>query len=315
MNLLKKLILNRITLIGLTVFISVITIFVSLLWNTQLSFIINRVNVGKPVPLRAIIFAGIIMLASSCMTYVLSICSGWTCETLAHDLRMGYAKNFIDLPITEIENMNAGEQLSKLQNEINDVSGFLRANLFSIIDDLIRFIGSFSWLLWLNPKLTLLANAPAALLMWYTLYASKVIGQAALKSQLANANMAGFADTLITLFPIIRLFDANQLLKRQYDDALVEWKTTTLREEHRKAQLMSPSGLFSYIPLLILLLIGGKQIIQGTITIGTLYVFINLSGNVSGVMMNLPGRIAGFRRFAANMQRLEPSVLVENGGH
>jgi ABC-type bacteriocin/lantibiotic exporter with double-glycine peptidase domain len=315
MNLFKKLILNRISLIGLTVFISVITICVSLLWNAQLSFIINRVNLGKTVPLRTIIFAGIIMLASSGMAYVLGICSGWTCETLAHDLRMGYAKNLIDLPISEIENMNAGDQLSKLQNEINEVSGFLHSNLFSIIDDLIRFIGSFSWLLWLNPKLTLLANAPAALLMWYTLYASKVIGQAALKSQQANANMTGFADTLITLFPIIRLFDANQLLHRQYDDALVEWKTATLREERRKAQLMSPSGLFSYIPLLILLLIGGKQIIQGTLTIGTLYVFINLSGNVSGVMMNLPGRIAGFRRFVANMHRLEPSVLFENGGH
>lgn len=73
--------------------------------------------------------------------------------------------------------------------------------------------------------------------------------------------------------------------------------------------------LFSYIPLLILLLIGGNQIIQGTTTIGTLYIFINLSGNVSGVMMNMPNRIAGFRRFVANMQRLEPSVLIENGGH
>ncbi len=315
MNLFKKLILNRIILVGLTVLISVITILLSLLWNTQLSLIINRVNAGEPAPLQIIIFAGIIIVASSCMAYILSVCSAWTCETLAHDLRMWYAKSITGLPIREIENMNAGEQVSKLQNEINDVSGFLRTNLFSFIDDLIRFSGSFSLLLWLNPKLTLLSNAPAALLILYTLYASKVIGQATLKSQQANANMTGFADTLITLFPIIRLFDASQLLKGQYEEALAEWKTTTLCEEGRKARLMSPSGLFSYIPLLILLLIGGKQIIQGTTTIGVLYVFINLSGNVSGVMMNLPGRIAGFRRFAANMQGLESSVLIRKGGY
>jgi hypothetical protein len=42
---------------------------------------------------------------------------------------MGYAKHFATLPITEIENLNAGEQLSQLQNEMSDISSFLRANL------------------------------------------------------------------------------------------------------------------------------------------------------------------------------------------
>ncbi len=65
--------------------------------------------------------------------------------------------------------------------------------------------------------------------------------------------------------------------------------------------------------LLLLFLIGGTQVIQGTATIGTLYAFINLSGNVSGVMMNMPGRIAVFRRFTANMNRIEPYVSIDTG--
>lgn len=315
MRLLNSLIVNRISLIGLSVLVSVMNISVSLLWNAQISVIINKVNLSERVSKQTIFVAGILILASSIMAYILGICSAWTCETLAHDLRMGYAKNTISLPIREIENINAGDLLSKLQNEINDVSAFLRANLFSIVDDIIRFIASFSWLMWLNPKLTLLANTPALLLMCYTVYSSKIIGQAALESQQANTTMNGFAGTLITLFPVIRTFEAGHVLQKQYNDALDEWKAATLREEHKKAQLMSPAGLFSYIPLLILILVGGKQIIDGQLSIGNLYVFINLSGNVSGVMMNMPGRMAGFRRFLANMHRLEPSVQIEKGGH
>jgi ABC-type bacteriocin/lantibiotic exporter with double-glycine peptidase domain len=101
------------------------------------------------------------------------------------------------------------------------------------------------------------------------------------------------------------------LFSRKYDDALSKWESATIKEERRKAQLLSPSGLFSYLPLLILFLIGGTQIINGITSIGTLYIFINLSGNVSGVMMNMPGRIAGYRRFSVNMKRLETSVLIE----
>jgi len=84
------------------------------------------------------------------------------------------------LSLTEIENLNAGEHLSRLQNEIGDVSDFLRTNLFAFVDDAIKFIGTFSYMLWLNPKLTLLANVPTAIIVWYTIYSSKIIEKAAL---------------------------------------------------------------------------------------------------------------------------------------
>ena len=243
----------------------------------------------------------------------MNMCSGWTCETLAHDLRMGYAKHFTTLSITEIENLNAGEQLSRLQNEIGDISGFLRTNLFTIVDDLIRFIGTFSWMLWINPKLTLLANVPSVIIIFYTAYSSKVIGKATQRSQQANAQMNGFADTLITIFPIMRLFDANFLIQKRYNAALEQWEIAGISEERTRARLLSLSAMLSCFPLLLLFLIGGTQVIHGSATIGTLYVFINLSGNVSGVMMNMPGRIAMFRRFSANMKRIEPFVAIEAG--
>jgi hypothetical protein len=44
--------------------------------------------------------------------------------------------------------MKSGEQLSKLQNEITDISLHLRTNLFQIVDDSdsIRFIITVTWI-------------------------------------------------------------------------------------------------------------------------------------------------------------------------
>ncbi|WP_161496629.1 ABC transporter transmembrane domain-containing protein [Clostridium thermosuccinogenes] len=306
-----KLLYKRIGLITPTIIISIFAILASLWWNAQLSTIINTINAHNFVSIRTIIIAAIAIFINMGLAYSLNMCSGWTCETLAHDLRMGYAKYFTALSLAEIENLNAGEQLSRLQNEIGDVSGFLGANLFTIVNDLIKFIGTFSWMLWLNPKLTLLANIPTAIIMWYTVYSSKVIGKATYRSQQANAQMNNFADTLITIFPVLRLFDANLLLQEKYNTALEQWESASISQESKRAKLMSLSALLSCIPLLLLFLIGGTQIIRGTTTIGTLYIFINLSGNVSGVMMNMPGRIAMFRGFSANMKRIEPFVSIE----
>jgi ABC-type multidrug transport system fused ATPase/permease subunit len=132
-----------------------ILLTVSLWWNAQLSSIINNINANIPIQTDMIIMSAVTILSGVSITYTGGICLAWTSETMAHDLRMGYANYFTGLHISEIENLNAGEQVSKLQNEMNDAVNYIRGTVFMIADDIIRFAGTFIWLLYLNPKLTL----------------------------------------------------------------------------------------------------------------------------------------------------------------
>ena len=53
------------------------------------------------------------------------------------------------------------------------------------------------------------------------------------------------------------------------------------------------------------------MVLQGTLSIGILYVFINLSGNVSGVMINISVHLANFRRFCGNLERVWERMETE----
>lgn len=314
MKLLVRLLQKRRGWAGLTLALSLFSITATLCWNARLSEIINAVGASRGVPGGLVGWAAVLILLCGGAAYALNLCVSWTVETLAHDLRMGYAVYFTRLTYPEIEHQSAGEQISRLQNEMDEVSVFLRGNLFGLIDDLIRFAATFGWMLWLNPSLTLLFSIPVVVLIGYSAVASRLIGQTARVSQQANMEMTGFADTLLAVFPVLRIFGAAALLNRQYGQRLENWEAATRREERRKALLMTLSGMLSSIPLLLLCLIGGIQVIQGTTDLGTLYIFLNLSGNVSGVMMNMAGRAAEFRRFAANMDRLSPQIVIEGKG-
>lgn len=313
MSLIANLIKNRMVLTLCTVFTIIMNLLASLWWNAQLGDLINHIISGNLIEQKAIIFAVGTILINAITSYVSSVTTFLSCELLAHDLRMGYARHFSNIALSEIEDMNSGEQASKLQNEINEVSVFLRNNLFSLVGDGIRFLGTFSYLLWLNPRLTLLTNIPVIFLIWYTVFTSKKIGLLAQQSQQANTKMSGYADILVSLFPIIKLYDAKSLLMGKYNESLSIWEHASIKEERTKARLMSPSGAFSFLPLLLLFYFGGRQVIQGTASIGLLYIFVNLSGNVSGVLMNMPSLIAGFRRFTANMKRITPLINVSEG--
>jgi ABC-type multidrug transport system fused ATPase/permease subunit len=310
MTLLFKLLRKRTLLVTAAVVINILSAAAALFWNFKLSEIINAVSSGGRLDGRTAAVMIMLIFVNALFACGLGLISGFSCETLAHDLRMGYARNLKNMPITDIENLNAGEQLSRLQNEISNVSEYMQSNLFQITDSFIRFISTFSWLLFINPSLALSANLPVALIIIYIVYSSKIISFTAEQSQQAKMKMNGYADTLLTLFPVIRLYDAAGLLIERYGAELKTWERLVVREERTKAGLMSLSALLSCIPLLLLLLVGGTMVINNLTTLGTLYIFINLSGNVSGVMMNMPGFIAAFRRFSANMKRLEPCVLL-----
>jgi ABC-type multidrug transport system fused ATPase/permease subunit len=315
MPLLAQMLRKRLALTLAAISSSGLTAAFTLWWNAQLSGIINIISGGHPLPTGIVVLALATMFGMGATAYFKSYISGFACESMTHDIRMGYARHFASLTLAETEGLSAGQQLSKLQNEIADVSGYLNANLFQLLDDGVRFVTTILWLFFLNPKLTLTVNLPVLIIVVYVFYSSRIIGNAIERSQQAKGPMNEYADTLLTLFPIIRLYDAAQMMLYGYCENVREWEHQTVRAERTRARLMSLSGLMSSVPLMLLFLEGGNMVISGELTVGTLYIFLNLSGNVSGVMMNMPGYIATFRQFSANMKRLAPNVLLDGGNN
>ena len=311
MDLLVKMLKKRRLSVIVTIFSNAVLVGVMLWWNAQLSNIIDIVSGGNRLPTNMIISAILTMVIICFANFLKTYISGFTCETLTHDLRMGYARYFLSIPISEVEKLNAGEQVSKLQNEITDVSNYLNRNLFQLLSDSMNFIFTFAWLMMINTRLTITVNLPVLLIMAYVFYASKIISTATERSQQAKGHMNKYADTLLMLFPIIRLYDASRMMLEGYSSEVSEWEKQTVRLERLRARLMSLSALLSNIPLMLLFLVGGGMVINNTLTIGTLYIFLNLSGNVSGVMMNMPGFIASFRQFSVNMKRLSPKIILD----
>jgi len=310
MKILTRLMFRRKFLVFVSICFGILIAVLILIWNDRLSVIINAVSQGVPPSGGLLTGAVAVMFLLGGFTYAKNIISGFTCESMTHDLRMGYARRLSAIPVAEVEKLNAGEELSKLQNEIAGVSNYLNNNLFQLFEDCLRFILTFVWLLTINPVLTITSNIPVILLMIYVFWSSKIIGKATSLSQQAKGNMNQYNDTLLTLFPIIRLYDAARLTSGGYASAVKVWETNTCLAERTRARLMSLSAIISILPLALLLFIGGRMVISGALSVGELYIYINLSGNVSGVLMNMPAFISAFRQFAANMGRLEGKICL-----
>lgn len=233
------------------------------------------------------------------------------CEIFSHDLRMGYVRFYLQSDIRTLSGLRAGEEQSAMQNELMDISSYFQENLFSFMKQFVTFIFTVLFLFSQNRKLTLLSTLPVFPLIVYCYFTGRIIKGYTEQCQRYKKQTNGLADILLELFPVIWVYDAYKLMRHTIDERIREWQDANIKKERVSARLMSLSGLLSFFPLLLLLGIGGAMAVKGEISVGTFYIFINLSGHVSGFLQNMPNIYAGFRKFEASVGNLEDKLALE----
>ncbi len=301
--------------IFLTFLFDLLFLAVVLVWNRQLAVLIDLVTSGHTVTKSIIMNLVVILAAYILMSGATTFVSGLTCSGINYSLRQNYIQKISNHNLPT-QKLNGGKEASVLLNELTAVSNFISENLFFMFDSLIKFIGSFGWLIYLNPFLAITSNLPVFFIIIYISFSSKILQKYTLKTNEENSKINSVTDSLMNLFPVIKLYQAQKMILKNYSTLLTEWEKLNISMEKKKALLMSISAVITNIPLLLIILIGGKLVIMGKLTLGELYVFISLSGNVSGILMNMPSFIMQFRIFGANLNKLNAPVIVDNtGGH
>lgn len=315
MKILKQLIkLHRILFMAAVLF-TFLSVVLNLCWNKFLARLLDALadaeffHFGNGMDLFLATGIGIVLM-QEISEYLSSYLSACTCEMLAHEMRMGYAAYYLQTDLQTLSKLNVGEEQSAMQNELQDISAYLSENLFPLMRQLGTFVVTVIFLLSQNFKLAVLYIVPVTPLILYCSFSSRIIKNYTQQCQNSRKKINGSADMILEMFPIIQIYDAYGLIRAVMKENLSEWGDTNIKKERISARLMSLSGVLPFVPLLLLLGFGGAMVINGEISMGIFYIFINLSGNVSGFLQNMPGIYASFRRFGASVDRLEGKICI-----
>lgn len=317
MKILRQLIKLHKILFVTAVLFTFLSVILNLCWNRFLAAILDILggavfhdSENETNLLLAVLAPGIvIVLLHTLSEYLSSYLASYTCEVFAHEMRVGYAGYYLKSDIRRLSGLNVGEEQSAMQNELNDISDYLKENLFSLMKQSGAFVITSAFLFCQNFKLAAVSILPVIPLILYCSFSSRIIKDYTEQCQSRRKKINGLADVILELFLVIQVYGAHRLISDAMRENLSEWESANVKKERVSARLMSLSGVLSFVPLLILLGAGGVMVIRGEISVGIFYIFINLSGNVSGFLQNMPGIYAGFRRFSASVGRLEGKLM------
>jgi ATP-binding cassette, subfamily B, multidrug efflux pump len=198
-------------------------------------------------------------------------------QRVIYRLRQDVEAKLHRLPLSYFDGQPRGELLSRVTNDIDNISTTLQQTLSQLLTSLLTVVGVLVMMLTISPLLSLIALAVIPL----SVFVTARIGKRAQKRFVAQWKNTGLVNAHIE-----EAFTGHQLVKvfgrQKESEAEFTKRNDELFEAARGAQFISglimPSMMFlSNLSYVVVAVIGGLRITSGTMTLGEVQAFIQYS--------------------------------------
>jgi ATP-binding cassette subfamily B multidrug efflux pump len=230
-----------------------------------------------------------------------------------YDLRNDFQAHVQKMSLSYLQSKSTGDIMSRATNDLNAVRSVLGPGIMYSMNTISLAIIGTSILLRLNWKLTLLAYVPLALVSITVKKFGRQIHDRFENIQEQFSNLSTKAQENISGIRVIKAF-------AREDSEIEEFRALNLDYIRRNVSLIRLWGIF--YPLMTaligmssvaLLWLGGRQVIQGRLTLGEFVAFMGYLALLTWPTIAVGWVINIFQRGAASMGRILEIMDVEPG--
>lgn len=198
-------------------------------------------------------------------------------QSTVFSMRSQLFEHLHKLPISFFDKRQHGELMSRVTNDIENVSSTLNSSFIQICSSLLTLIGAVSVMLWLSPLLTLLTFLVVPAMVYGTKWITKRTGRLFKEQQKNLGDLNGHIEETISGQRIVKMFSQEKRVIAEFKE-----KNERIRRSAFWAQTFT-----GFIPKLMNVLnnlsfamiagVGGILALKNLITIGAIIVFVEYS--------------------------------------
>lgn len=210
---------------------------------------------------------------------------------------------------------HTGDLLTRWSSDASVISDGVLNWLPDLLIAIVRFLSALGIVLYYDPLFALLAIAgmPVSLLMSKTLLSR--MQSRNLESAALNAKMMGFHQESFSNIQTIKAFDLIPLYVKRLHEYQKEY--LQLQKKYQKLGILS-SVFLSFIGLLVSYScygLGIYRVWSGTISYGTMTLFLSLSGTLTGTLNSLVGMVPSAINITTSSGRLMDIIKMPREDH
>ncbi len=280
--------------IGMTVLIPLLT-----------GHAVNAIKDGDKanlLPLALAIFGAAILRLG--LTVVRRLVAGKVSLAVEFDLRQTFYAHLQRLELGFFDSQQTGQLMSRATVDLQSIRFFLGYGLIFITQSLLTIVLASVVMLAINPVLALIALAPAPLIVFTASRYNRVSRPALQEVQQRIAELTAEAEENVSGIRIVKAFAREEHQLRRFSRAVSRVFEQSIYSTRLQAFFSPLIGLLPQLGIALVLLIGGREVISGSLSLGGFVAFYSYLLILAGPMRMLGVSMGMAQRAIASGNRL-----------
>jgi subfamily B ATP-binding cassette protein MsbA len=229
----------------------------------------------------------IIAVVGALCTYVEKYLTTSVAQWVAHDLRRILYHHIQRLSLSYHDNKRTGDLISRVTSDIDSIQDFVAQAMLGLVVNALTLIGMLAVMFYLDWRFTLIALsvAPALFIVVYTF--TRRIKKASRAVRKKEGEIASVVQEVLSSIRVVKAFSREDYEQERFEQQSLETVETALRARGLKAKLAPLVEVIVAVGTCLVLWYGVGLVLAGTITPGSLLVFLIYLGKMYKPMREL----------------------------
>jgi len=194
-------------------------------------------------------------------------------QKTVYTMRKQLFRHFHKLPIDFFNKRQHGELMSRVTNDIENVSSTLNSSVIQIFSSLLTLVGTLVVMIWLSPLLTLVTMIIVPVMFWGMKWITNRTGKLYKEQQRRLGEMNGYIEETISGQKIIKSFSQENKVIEEFRIKNQELKQSGYWAQTFTGFIPKLMNMLNNLSFTLVAAVGGYFALKDMVSIGTIVIF------------------------------------------
>ena len=267
----------------------------------------DKLAILKFAAVAVLVIAAIGAICSYTEKYLTTSVGQW----VMHDLRRTLYFHIQRLSLSFHDQSRTGDLISRVTSDIDTLQSFITSGLLGALANCLTLVGMVGVMFYLNWRFTLIALSVAPVLFFVVYVYTRRIKKASREVRKKEGEIVSIVQEVLSSIHVVKAFAREDYEQRRLEEQSLESVEIALRARNLKAKLSPLVEVIVAVGTSLVLWFGARMVLDGSLSAGSLVVFILYLGKMYKPMQELSKMTDAYSKAAVGYERIREVLDTE----
>jgi subfamily B ATP-binding cassette protein MsbA len=267
----------------------------------------DKIAILKAACVAVLIIAAVDAICSFGEKYLTTSMGQW----ITYDLRRAIYAHVQRLSLSFHDQKRTGDLITRVTSDVDAIQSFITQGLLGVFINLLTLVGMIAVMFRLNWKFTLIALSVAPAMFAIVYFYTRRIKKATRAVRKKEGEITSVVEEVLSSIRVVKAFSREDYEVKRFEQQGLEQVEVALRARSLKAKLTPMVNVNVAIGTALVLWFGARFVMNGSLTAGSLVVFIFYLGKMYKPMQELSKLTDTYSKAAIGYERIQEVLQTD----